>query len=168
MVSSDSGESLNRQIESGAVDARPAKRLPENSRSAGSADDGLIGKTIDKRFRILSRLGKGGMSEVFKAEHLILQQMVALKVLLPRQESKANSVERFQQEAKAVSTLDHPNIVKVYAFGVSDTRLYLAMDFLDGKSLSEVLEMGGALDWKRVLKLALQMADGLQHAHSKA
>src|SRR5579883_3021279 len=128
----------------------------------------LIGSVIDGRFRIVSRLGKGGMSEVFKAEHLILQQMVALKVLLPRQQAKANSVDRFQQEAKAISSLDHPNIVKVHAFGVhQESRLYLAMDFLDGKSLSEVLEIEGALPWSRVLNLGIRIAEGLEHAHSR-
>lgn len=165
-VKPEGGDSLNsdsvKTITSLSLQADQAAQLKP------APEECLIGKTLDKRFRILSRLGKGGMSEVFKAEHLILQQMVALKVLLSRQESKANSVDRFQQEAKAISALDHPNVVKVYAFGLSDNqRLYLAMDFLDGKSLSEILEIEGPLPWKRVLNWCIQIAEGLEHAHSR-
>jgi serine/threonine protein kinase len=128
----------------------------------------LIGTTIDKRFRILSCLGKGGMSEVYRAEHVNLQKQLAIKVLHPREASRENSIERFQQEAKAISTLSHPNIVKVYAFGLAENgQFYLAMEFLDGANLAEILGEVGHLNWSRAVALALQIADGLEQAHSR-
>lgn len=126
----------------------------------------LEGTTLDKRFRILERVGQGGMSEVYKAEHIMLQKMVAIKVLHKQQELE--SIERFQQEAKAISALDHQNIVKVYAFGASEQdRLYLAMDFLEGKSLSDILEAEQRLSWRRVVEYGIQIAQGLEQAHAR-
>lgn len=137
------------------------------NRSDGRSEwKSLEGVTLDKRFRVLERVGQGGMSEVYKAEHIMLQKMVAIKVLHKQQEIEG--IERFQQEAKAISALDHRNIVKVYAFGASeDDQLYLAMDFLEGKSLSEILEDEQRLDWKRALSYALQIAQALEQAHSR-
>ncbi len=126
----------------------------------------LEGTTLDKRFRILECVGQGGMSEVYKAEHIMLQKMVAIKVLHKQQELE--SIERFQQEAKAISALDHRNIVKVYAFGASEQdRLYLAMDFLEGKSLSDILEAEQRLSWRRVVEYGIQIAQGLEQAHAR-
>ncbi len=186
MATLDSGEQSNLQrVDS---DAQKPAALPEALNAGAKAADSLsqllgtapkgnqaatdspslIGTTIDKRFRILSALGKGGMSEVFKAEHLILQKLVAIKVLHQHQFSKANSIERFQQEAKAISTLDHPNIVRIHAFGISENqKLYLVMDYLDGNSLSELLEAEGHLSCDRVINFAMQIAAGLEHAHSR-
>ena len=128
----------------------------------------LSGSTIDQRFHILSRIGAGGMSEVYKAEHIILQKIVAIKVLHKQQEAQDHGIERFQQEAKAISTLDHPNIVKVYAFGASETdQLYLVMDYLEGKSLAEILSAEGHLSWDRATNLVRQIAEGLEQAHSR-
>lgn len=173
MTATNSGESPKKDNDElirpilGTINSLPGKERT-NENDFVSIDGSLLGKTIGKRFRILSRLGKGGMSEVFKAEHLVLQKIVAIKVLHPHQLMKANSIDRFQQEAKAVSALDHPNIVKVYAFGMAEgDRIYLAMDFLDGPSLSDILESEGALPWRRVVALALQISDGLLHSHSR-
>ncbi len=161
----DSGERLPSAAVKNINSAAP---VGESFAASANSLDELIGKTIDGRFRVTARLGKGGMSEVYKAEHLMLQKPLAVKVLHRAELLKANSTERFQQEAKAISTLDHPNIVKVYAFGASESSgLYLAMDFLDGQSLMEILEDEKQLDWKQVLKIALQIAAGLEHAHSR-
>lgn len=137
------------------------------ARNSGEANEtSLEGTTLDKRFRILERIGHGGMSDVYKAEHIMLQKMVAIKVLHKQQELE--SIERFQQEAKAISTLDHRNIVKVYAFGASEQdRLYLAMDFLEGKSLSDILEAEQRLSWRRVVDYGIQIAQGLEQAHAR-
>ncbi|MBX9685663.1 MAG: serine/threonine protein kinase, partial [Candidatus Obscuribacterales bacterium] len=140
----------------------------QKQESQKQSDDSLIGQLLDSRFRIISRLGKGGMSEVFRAEHLILQKDVAIKLLHSSQSEKLNSMERFQQEAKAVSSLDHPNIIKVYAFGMNgEHELYMAMDFLPGRSLAELLQSEGHLHWRRALDLSIQIAEGLKHAHEK-
>lgn len=133
------------------------------------ADSGrFIGTVFDKRFRILERLGSGGMSEVYRAEHLILQKQLAVKVLHPEETAKENSIERFQQEAKAVSALDHANIVKVYAFSCAEGgQLYLAMDLIEGCSLADIIIAEGAMSWKRTVGLCMQIAQGLEHAHSR-
>lgn len=128
----------------------------------------LVGKVLDSRFRIISRLGQGGMSEVFKAEHLMLQKPLAIKIMHAGEKNKVNGIERFQQEAKAISTLDHPAIVKVHAFGCyGESNLYLAMDYLAGASLDGVLKEQGAMPWLRVREIAKQLAEGLAHAHSR-
>ena len=143
------------------IESTPPKKLREEG-----AEASLEGTTLDKRFRILERVGQGGMSEVYKAEHIMLQKMVAIKVLHKQQE--AEGIERFQQEAKAISSLDHRNIVKVYAFGASEQdRLYLAMDFLEGKSLSDILESEERLSWRKTVAYALQIAQGLEQAHTR-
>ena len=147
---------------SGSLAAPPS--LPD----LNSSTDSLIGMVIDQRFKIVSRLGSGGMSQVYKAEHLIMQKDLAVKVLHPEESAKANSMERFQQEARAISALDHASIVRVYAFGCSDAgKLYLAMDYLEGPSLAELISREGALDWQRVARLCMQMAEGLDHAHRR-
>jgi len=151
-------------VVSRSMEAKPLS--PASTLSAVA--ENLIGGTIDKRFRLISRIGKGGMSEVYKAQHLLLGRTVAIKVLHPNEAAKENSVERFQQEAKAISALDHPNIVKVFAFGLSDNeRFYLAMDYLEGESLAEIIESAGHVDWVRAVALASQIADGLAQAHSR-
>ncbi|MBX9573751.1 MAG: serine/threonine protein kinase [Candidatus Obscuribacterales bacterium] len=139
---------------------------PTKLRSVSNEEKSLEGTTLDKRFRVLERIGAGGMSEVYKAEHIMLQKMVAIKVLHKQQELEG--IERFQQEAKAISALDHRNIVKVYAFGANeDDRLYLAMDFLQGKSLADILEEETRLTWTRVIGYAIQIAEGLEQAHNR-
>lgn len=138
------------------------------SEPALSEPGSLVGQTIDSRFKVGSRLGKGAMGEVYKAEHLILQKTVAVKVLHKNQQMQGNAVERFRQEAKAISALDHANIVRVFAFGAAEgERLYLVMDYLDGKSLSEILEESDRLEFRRAIDLALQIAGGLAHAHER-
>ncbi len=152
------------------LDARlPEPVLSETNNAAVSLDcAGLIGKVLDGRFRIISRLGQGGMCEVFKAEHLILQKHLAIKVMHAGEKAKVNGIERFQQEAKAISTLDHPSIVKIHAFGCyEDSNLYLAMDYLQGIGLDCILKEQGSLSWQDAKSIARQLAEGLAHAHSR-
>ena len=149
------------ELKSGTASAQ-AKACP------AECAENLIGATIDRRFKVLSRLGQSGMSEVYKAEHVIMQKPCAIKVLPPQQADSKNSIARFQQEAQAVSALNHPNIVKVYAFGLSkNNRLYLVLEYLDGPSLAKILATEGHLDWSRAVALLLQIADGMGHAHSR-
>lgn len=158
---SDSGSTVpilsvsDRQRESAAQQPLPAA-------------DNLTGVVIDKRFRIISRLGKGGMSSVFKAEHLHLQKLVAIKLLHPREYAREKSTERFQQEARVICTLNHPNIVKVYAFGLSENdQLYLAMEYLEGSDLAQKLKSEGKFAWPRVVSLSMQISEGLEQAHER-
>jgi serine/threonine protein kinase len=126
-------------------------------------DDPLIGKLFGK-YRIISLIGQGGMGVVYKAEQIIQQRLVALKMI--RSGVKDGGVLlRFQKEAKAVSALSHPNIVTVYDFAVNEDGIpYLAMEYIDGKSLADSdvkLSLGQAVD------LFIQLCDALGHAHEK-
>lgn len=97
---------------------------------------------LSGRFVILSRIGAGGMGEVFKARQIDIDREVAIKVLSPGVESSPDARMRFQREAKILATLEHPNILRLYSFGVSGERLYQVMDYLEGRSLSTRLEQG--------------------------
>src|SRR5581483_3090008 len=92
-----------------------------------------IQSVLDDRYKIISRLGQGGMSVVYKAEHRTMQRVIAVKLLHSHLSSDPESFKRFQLEAKAVSSLKHPNVVNVYAFGLtSNGQPYLVSDFIQG------------------------------------
>ncbi|MBX9568641.1 MAG: serine/threonine protein kinase [Candidatus Obscuribacterales bacterium] len=150
----------------GNAQGRIEYTLPSKQRPITAVGKSLEGAILGEKFKVLERIGAGGMSEVYKAENTILQKLVAIKVLNTQQELEA--IERFQQEAKAISSLDHRNIVKVYVFGSHENdRLYLAMDFLEGKSLADILLEETRITWRRVIHYAIQICDGLEQAHSR-
>jgi len=125
----------------------------------------MIGQTIS-HYRILEKLGAGGMGVVYKAEDTTLQRTVALKFLPPELTRDADAKQRFLHEARAAARLDHPNICAVYEVGESDGQLFLAMACYDGMTLREKLK-AGPLPWAEAAALALQAAAGLAHAHGK-
>ncbi len=128
----------------------------------------LLGEVIEDRYEITETLGKGGMSVVFKARDRRLKKMVAVKVLMPHLSVDALSVQRFQQEATAASHLDHPNIVKVYNVGATKSGLpFMAMDYLEGHSLSAVIKEKGRLEYTEALNVFVQLTGALAHAHGK-
>jgi serine/threonine protein kinase len=130
--------------------------------------DALIGTVFAEKYEILSVLGKGGMSQVYKARHKFMDRIVAVKVLLEHLVTDAAAVQRFQQESKAASTLNHQNIVTVYDFGQTPNgQAYFVMDCLEGKSLSDYIEEDGRLEVSRALEIFQQTCDGLDHAHQK-
>ncbi len=130
--------------------------------------DILVGKTIGGHYELLELLGTGGMSVVYKARHLLLDRLVAIKFLLPKFVHDEQSTRRFQQEAKAAADLQHPNICGVKEFGLDENgRAFLVMDFLEGPTLAEVLQNDTKLDAKRALVIMTQVCEGLAHAHSK-
>ena len=91
----------------------------------------LIGTVFADKYEIISVLGSGGMSDVYKASHLLLKKLVAIKMLQSHLASRDTVVKRFQQEAKAVSTLDHGNVIRVFDFGVTAAgQPYLVMDYV--------------------------------------
>jgi serine/threonine protein kinase len=136
--------------------------------NSGSVSDPLIGTVFAEKYQILSILGKGGMSQVYKARHKFMDRIVAVKVLLEHLVTDAAAVQRFQQESKAASTLNHQNIVTVYDFGQTPSgQAYFVMDCLEGKSLSDYIENEGRLDVSRALEIFQQICDGLDHAHQK-
>ena len=101
-----------------------------------------VGDVIAGRYRIVKMLGQGGMGAVYQALQLSMERMVALKLILPKVASHTDAVKRFHREMQATSRIEHPNIIGVYDYGEDGERFFLAMEFLDGKSLSAILEAG--------------------------
>jgi len=116
-------------------------------------------------FEVTSPLGAGGMGEVYRARDTRLGREVAVKVLSAEFASDTDRRTRFEQEARAASALNHPNIVTVYEIGGSDSTIYIAMELVEGKTLREVLQ-GTPLPVRRLLDVGFQMADGLAKAHA--
>ncbi len=128
--------------------------------------DKLIGTTIADKYEILSMLGKGGMSIVYKGKHKLMDRIVAVKLLRPELVAIPQLVERFKRESKAISAMRHPNIVAVFDFGLmEDATPFLIMDYLEGKTLDKVLKEEGKLDIHRACALVAEAAEGLEHSH---
>lgn len=118
------------------------------------------------RYRIVKELGKGSMGVVYQAHDPQIDRPVALKVLRPDRVGSEAFVQRFLKEAKAVGRLSHPNIVVVYDIGEDHGTVYISMEFLEGRPLSELLK-ARSLSLSQALKIAVQVSDGLDYAHSK-
>ncbi|MDL2717876.1 MAG: protein kinase [Acidobacteriota bacterium] len=116
-------------------------------------------------YEILAPLGAGGMGEVYRARDSRLRRELAIKVLPPELAGDVERRQRFEQEARAASGLNHPNIVTIFDIGSDDANVFIAMELVDGKNLREVLRPG-ALPTKRLLDIACQIADGLAKAHA--
>src|SRR5579871_89013 len=162
---------------------RAAKMLPsEPGRLAGGlVQDGLLtrfqaeqflqGKwrrfTIGK-YKVLEKLGSGGMGNVFLCEHKLMRRRVAVKVLPTKGKEDTSSLERFYREARAVAALDHPNIVRAYDIDQDEDLHFLVMEHVDGSSLQEIVHRSGPLNPIRSAHYISQAALGLQHAHEVA
>jgi len=118
-------------------------------------------------YRIVGRLGQGGMSVVYLAQHLRLERPVALKILSPELAADEGFRERFVRESKLAASLDHPNIVPVYDAGEAEDALFIAMRYVEGSDLRVLLEREGRLDPERALTLLAQVASALDAAHDK-
>jgi serine/threonine protein kinase len=125
--------------------------------------EGLEGKTL-AGYRILQKIGQGGMGVVYGAEHLGLKKKVALKILFPHLVTP-QSVQRFYQEAQVVARLEHPNIIKVQDIGESEGFFYLAMQYLEGHTLEKEIREYGTIVWPRAVYVMYHVAQGLARAH---
>ncbi len=133
-----------------------------------SPRDPLVGTLFCDRFQITEVLGGGGMGMVYRAQHLMMQRSVAIKILHTKMAGNADALKRFSVEAKAASNFSHPNILNVHDFGVSSQgQPYMVMDFLDGINLTSLLDTEKRVAVGRALGIFLQVTSALAHAHSK-
>jgi serine/threonine protein kinase len=132
----------------------------------GANDDmnSLVGKSLGQ-FRIVERIGAGGMATVFKAYQPVLDRYVAVKVLPDYHARDPVFKERFLREARSVAKLDHPNIVQIYLFGEEEYITYIVMQYVDGGTLKDKLKQSGPLSTTDALKFVIQAAEGLGAAH---
>lgn len=151
-----------------AVSATHSKCPDDGGDLINTKQDRLIGETFANRYKILSVVGQGGMSTVYKAQHTYMDRIVAVKLLHPHLVSDPISVQRFQQEAKAAASLCHANIITVFDFGVTEDGLaFLVMDYLEGPSLGDLLDRAGAVPPDEAVDIFRQVLKGLCHAHRK-
>jgi serine/threonine protein kinase len=129
--------------------------------------DPMLGRVFDGRFRLIKLIGRGGMGAVYKALHIQMDRVCAIKLLSPVSSDIDAAVARFRREARMTSRIDSPNAITIYDFGETETGLlYLAMEYIDGVTLAEVLDGHVTLPIERVVSIATQTANALVAAHS--
>ena len=132
----------------------------------GPVQDPYIGGMIRGRFRVLSRLGKGAMGVLYLAEQVSIQKKVALKILNRQYTTDEEFIKRFHREAQLTAGLNHRNIVTILDFDqIEDGTLFIAMEYVDGKTLGELIKQEGPLEISRAIRLGIQLAEGLAAAH---
>ncbi|MBQ8193118.1 MAG: Stk1 family PASTA domain-containing Ser/Thr kinase [Bacilli bacterium] len=123
------------------------------------------GQKINDRYEIIKTIGEGGMANVYLANDSILERNVAIKVLRGDLSNDEKFIRRFKREALSVSNLSHPNIVEVYDVGEEEGNYYIVMEYIEGKTLKQLLQKRGALTLTEVIDIMSQLSDGLSHAH---
>lgn len=129
-----------------------------------SKDLDLIGKTIGN-YKIISKLGSGGMAVVYKAHELSLNRIVALKVLSSHLSENNEFIKRFEREARAAAKLNHPNIIQIYAIGEEEGIHFFSMEYVKGKTLAEIIEEEKKLTYDKAIPIIIQTAEALSEAH---
>jgi len=132
--------------------------MPEGSRRD-------LGPIRIEGYDLLERLGHGSMGVVFRARQLSLDRIVAVKILSPRLASNPGYVEWFRKEARTVARLSHPNIISGIDFGEAEGYCYFVMEYVDGPTVADLVQRGGALDEARAVEFLLQIAQALDYAH---
>jgi serine/threonine-protein kinase len=142
--------------------------MPEGDANLPPADDPLVGAVVSDRYRIVRKVGEGGMGAVYQAEHAVIGKRIALKVLFADLSRRAELVARFLQEAKSASRIGHENVIDISDFGQTGEGLvYIAMEFLEGQDLGRVLRTERTLTWLRARPILMQIAKALRAAHAQ-
>jgi serine/threonine protein kinase/formylglycine-generating enzyme required for sulfatase activity len=129
--------------------------------------DPMIGRTLDNRYQVISKIGEGGMGAIYKALHSEMGRTCAIKLMTAISSGNEDAVARFKREAKMASRIDNPHAVIIYDFGVAEGgMLFLAMEFIDGKPLSRAMAEQRMLPIDRVVHITNQIAEGLSAAHA--
>ncbi len=150
------------------VDATRLQSASVADTATAFPEDPLVGETLGGRYKILGRVGEGGMGIVYEAEHVIIEKRVALKVLRDDFSQKQDVVERFRQEAKSASRIGHEHIVEIYDFGETPSgQSYFVMEYLEGEDLANVLAREGTVSADRAVRIAVQCCKALGAAHAK-
>ncbi len=142
-----------------------AARTAQNPALRDEPRDRLIGATVDGRYRVLAKIGAGGMGAVYKVEHLAMGKLAAMKVLHPSLTQDREVAQRFRREAEAVSKLSSPNTVQVFDFGESSGSLYLVMELVKGEDLGAILRRDGPMPFARLAPMLIQVCEALSEAH---
>lgn len=146
------------------LDQRPT--LTAGSAAEERDDSSLVGQVVAERYVIGALIGEGGIGRVYSATHTQLGRRAALKVLHPHLSARDDMLKRFEREARAASRLNHPGSVTVYDFGSWEGQLYIAMEFIEGRSLSDAIRAdGGGLPADKIVDVAMQLCDVLEAAH---
>ena len=130
-------------------------------------DDTSPGALFDGRYRIISRLGQGGMARVFLAQDESLHRQVAVKVLADRHSDDPHFIERFQREARAAARLNHPNIVQVYDQSQTEGMSYIVQEYVEGETLKDLIRRESPIEPRRAITIALQILAALRVAHQQ-
>src|SRR5437867_2320545 len=133
-----------------------------------SASDSLLGQTLAGKYKIDKLIKRGGMGAVYRGKHVLMDKTVAIKVLRPALAVDEEVVARFSREAKAASRISHPHAVSVTDFGEAENGVvFLVMEYLDGRTLKEIIKNDGPMPLKRAVEIIRQVAGALDAAHEQ-
>lgn len=150
-----------------ATDTGGGGAAPASASEASDPRDPYVGTLIGDRYRVQARIGEGGMGLVYRAEHIHMKKIVALKLLHREMGEREEAVRRFEREAQSASRLSHPSIVAVTDFGKAQSgELFLVMEYVAGESLAAALEREGRFPLRRALEIVRMVLRGLAHAHA--
>ena len=135
-------------------------------RAQGGSSADLVGSIIAERYHVIKKLGEGGMGQVYLAEHVKMGRKSAVKVMNPGMVDNVDAISRFNREAANASRINHPNVAGIYDFGETpDGLIYMAMEFVEGEPLTDIIKAHGALTPMRASEISRQAAEGLSVAH---
>lgn len=126
----------------------------------------IIGRVLGNRYTVVEKIGEGGMAIVYKAKCSLLNRNVAIKVLRQEFMNDEDFIVKFKREAQAAASLSHANIVNVYDVGMEEDIYYIVMEYIDGKTLKDIIDEKGKLDTKETLDISMKVVDALIHAHA--